>query len=595
MQTPSSALSTPARHLYPKSHWPLLAPFVVGDRWDPKHVFLLSADRWEVWRYAAESRRRDKGIYCFRFGTMRTFLQPYVKRYIYLKIIGSGVVRGSHFPLPYELKAAEDFLIANGIEALDGLADSSVFLAMWESMRRPDADGSPDSRSSAGHQERTRPFFAHLHREFSVPSDPPPTVIYRRRGTAEIAADSTQLIPPAVSRQLVMLLRQHREGSAVLDNHDHLRLCVLVVALALGLRAGEVLGIPRGSGDNGPLTTTDAKDGGTDLWCDYFPEKRGRRIPALVGRSWEDIGRYCISELMRYGDEVRDLAAPDEADCLILVSPVNGTFADRHNRLKWRTEFRTREQLGEEAVARGLGYNTFWSWLSGGTPSMAAMRRLGITVDGEADGEPYHLKLHQFRHTRSTQGAISNEVRHLALQRDLNHTSRDMHLQYQHGLSHLVRDLSEKEASGQLLGRGVEWMRVMRGSRDGDAGFAAGTPGAADLRFQLALSKNPGILQVNRVPCGYCTLPQGPTACPEMLKCLSAEEDGCAWFVTDPTDPDQLNELRERLNRTEREVLDATRSGRKVAADRLAIEASRMRSMLRRAEEMVQQASTAQR
>src|SRR5689334_20377895 len=79
-----------ARHQFPAEHWAELAPFVTGDRQDPKGLFCLADDVWEAWPYATNGRPTEAIRYRFCFGALQSFLKPYVKLYCYERLVGGG-------------------------------------------------------------------------------------------------------------------------------------------------------------------------------------------------------------------------------------------------------------------------------------------------------------------------------------------------------------------------------------------------------------------------------------------------------------------------------------------------------------------------
>ena len=69
-----------------------------------------------------------------------------------------------------------------------------------------------------------------------------------------------------------------------------------------------------------------------------------------------------------------------------------------------------------------------------------------------ADGEIYQMRTQQARHTRQTALAQDPAISPLTLQRDLNHTSRDAQMIYQHHLKGENAKLREQIAQHQLHG-----------------------------------------------------------------------------------------------------------------------------------------------
>src|SRR5918911_2213159 len=162
-------------------------------------------------------------------------------------------------------------------------------------------------RHAISRQERTRPFWLFLSRQFNCPMMVPSVSPYVREWNVEMIADERYLIPDVVIAQLVNRLGLHREGKAILNRYHHLRLCVLVLATCLGRRIDEILNAPRGFGPDGPLTRYPHRDGPPEggLWFEFSPNKGGPENRAYVSPEWEDVVYYCVRSLVYYSDEVR--------------------------------------------------------------------------------------------------------------------------------------------------------------------------------------------------------------------------------------------------------------------------------------------------
>jgi len=196
--------------------------------------------------------------------------------------------------------------------------------------------------------------------------------------------------------------------------------------------------------------------------------------------------------------------------------------------------------------------------------------RWGITEDGEADGEIFHLRTHQARHTRQSAIARDPQVSLLARQRDLNHTSRDMQFAYQHTLREQNQALLEKARAGRLWGPALSWLTTILDmslqNEKPPSQFQEGHPSALNARWRNLIANNPQLLQFNRVPCGYCALPQGPEGCREYMNCTEAQEGGCQWFLTDPEDELMLIQITTRAHTHQQRAEESRASGRTVQA-----------------------------
>ncbi|HLZ56516.1 MAG TPA: hypothetical protein VKR06_06165 [Ktedonosporobacter sp.] len=184
----------------------------------------------------------------------------------------------------------------------------------------------------------------------------------------------------------------------------------------------------------------------------------------------------------------------------------------------------------------------------------------------------------------------------LVRQRDLNHTSRDMQLVYQHHLRLENAKLRERIAQRQLHGLGANWLEQCLGLVEPDApsAFREGLPTMADARWRALIVNNPQFLQANRVSCGLCAFPQGPAGCPEFLHCTEATDEGCAWFLTDPNDVQMQRELQERANEHRAKQQESRAAGRTVQAHKYGVMAERTECLrdeaLQKASDEVRQA-----
>src|SRR5437588_794226 len=100
-----------------------------------------------------------------------------------------------------------------------------------------------------------------------------------------------------------------------------------------------------------------------------------------------------------------------------------------------------------------------------------------------------------------------------------------------------------------------------------------------DARWRTLIANNPQLLQFNRVPCGYCALPQGPEGCREYLNCTEAQEGGCQWFLTDPEDERMLIQISKRTRQHRCQAEASAEAGRTVQAGKYEVLARRSEAM----------------
>jgi uncharacterized membrane protein len=412
----------------------------------------------------------------------------------------------------------------------------------------------------------------------------------------EIGLDESAVIPDLVITQLMNKLALHREGMCMLNRFHHLRLCILVLNICLGRRITELLLAPRGKGSDGPLTTYPARGKGkTDgLWFRYEPNKDGPQNQVHVSSEWHDLVHYCVKTILYYSDEVRHLALPSEQHLFILISEWNLTYA--HSGLSLATEHdtdyeyrhlnkqnRKRSLQKAQKTANPMMYDTFITWLAGNGSgennhhAPAIFQQWNITVDGSDGGEIYHMLTHQARHTRQSVLAQDPTISPLTLQRDLNHTSRDAQMIYQHHLKQENTKLREQIAQHQLHGLGTYWLEQCLGLVEPGAhpAFRPGATTLADPRWRALIVNNPQFVQANRVSCGMCALPQGPAGCQDYMNCTETNDDGCVWFLTDPNNVEMQTELQERANEHRAKQQESMAAGRTVQAQKYGIMAER--------------------
>ncbi len=582
-------------HEYPLAHWQVMSRFLEGEEHDPRNFFRLADDLWNAWPYAKSGRPTEAARYRFHFGHLRSFLKPYVKWYCYQRLISSGKSLTTYAAaLPYYLTTTDTYLCTHDIHSLEELADPSVFAALWESLVKPhDTNQGPRPVKAVKTQLSTRAFWEHLRVHFEAPTVIPPNAPHVWRMPVEQTLDERQVIPIPVIGQLINRLALHRDGKDVLSCYDHLRLCVLILVLCLGRRIDEVLAAPRGQGVDGPLSTYPAKGNPVEeaLWFQFHPNKQGPREVVYISPEWRDITRYCVHTLISYSDEVREWAPATEQPLLILVSSRNRTSGS------WTTRLRPSERekghphkkrmAARKLSVTGLSQAAFTTWLNGRKQPkeelMGALERWKITVDGSDDGPIYLLRTHQARHMRQSALAKDPHLPLLTRQRDLNHRHRDMQFAYQHTLKEQQQALLEKAKAGALFGLATSWLAdvctVRRSTEpqteEAASSFQSGSPALLDERWRTLIARSSYFLQFNRVPCGYCALPQGSEGCMEYMNCLEATDEGCQWFVTDPENEHLLIEIQDRVSSQKLVQKNSLEAGHVVQAQKYEVLARR--------------------
>jgi|GEM_PF-1665899 len=589
-------------HRYPMSHWSELSRFVEGDERDPRDLFYLADDVWDAWPYAAHGISTRPGHYRFRFDRLHSFLKPYIKWYCYQQLLAKdGKLSRDTTILPSIFRRTDTYLIEHHCECADDITLESDFRDLWNAQLLPQKnDDAAASRARVRLQRPTRPFWKHLRSRFGFPHVVPPIAPHQQFRLTESAFDEHQVIPMAVINQLGNKLALHRDGRERLNRFHHLRLCVLMLSLALGRRIDELLTAPRGTGQEGPLAYYPARGKGPKgaLWFEYSPNKQGPQDRVHVSSKWEDVTMYCVKELIRYSDEVRDAAPKEAQHLLILISHWNLTAGPRAIRAFPReniedfrfpgkdTDAQLQRQMPKDATT--LSYSALYIWLhshtvGGGRKPLqqipGILQRWKITVDGTPDGEIYQLRTHQARHTRQSAIARDPHVPLLARQRDLNHVDRNMQVHYQHIASQQNEILLEKANNGQLVGPAMEWFAILFGtdyqSSDRRSLFRPGQPKPLPPRWHNLVQNNPQFMQFNRVPCGYCSLPQGPAACDDYLNCTTAEDGGCRWFLTDPGNAGMLIQITQTAHRYRQQEQESATAGHVVQAGKYAVLAHR--------------------
>jgi hypothetical protein len=299
----------------------------------------------------------------------------------------------------------------------------------------------------------------------------------------------------------------------------------------------------------------------------------------FISPEWEDVALYCVRTLIKYGDEIRPHAPPEERGLLILVSRLNSTYgrcaqAQDYDEKIIVIKHTDRDEVTDATVyqAQGLAYPTFYSWLTKGGKVKGILKRWGITEDGLADGPAYQLSPGFTRHSRQNALALDPHVSTPALQRDLNHREADTHLTYQHCLGEANDSLLKKIKEGKLMGRGAEWLSELLGLETQTSprhhAFKPGCPSPIPPRVLALIKSNLEFVRHNRVPEGICVSPQGPGGCAEFLNCTSGAEGGCHCFAVDVDDPQMLRALNDKAAEERRLQQESASAGKVVQAQK---------------------------
>lgn len=575
---------------YPVKHWKRLSRFAVGGERDPRGLFRLTDDKWELWPYAMNGTPSRAGSFRIHFGRFRTFIKLYLKWYCYSKLLENAGSMTSGLPsFSRALARADRYVNEQGFRSIDEITTSAAFQSLWDAQIKTHAgNGLPLPRSAVAIQASTRAFWLKLGAEFGVPYRVPRTAPHTQVKPAVFAADRSKVIPEHVIRQLSNRLGLHREKKEPLRRFDHLRLCVLMLAVCLGRRINEVLLAPRGSGADGPLSRLPSESGSPEgsLWFQFLVNKGGPADRVFVSPEWEDIALYCVRELAKYSDEVRQHAAPEERRQLIVVSPLNATYG------KYSVTMSNEEEItviqgpdvcggtgGAVYQAYGLTSVAYRWWLNGNGKVKGVFKSWGITVGGTPDGPAYRLLPDYTRHSRHSALAVDPNVSSLALQRDLNHREADTQIAYQHSLDETNDSLLEKIKAGKLMGPGAEWLAEVLGLETQASperhAFKPGRPSPVPPRVLALIRNNPEFVRRNRVPQGICASPHGPTGCSEFLNCTSAAEGGCHCFMTDVDDPQMLQALNGQAAEERRLQQESISAGKVVQAQKRDTQARR--------------------
>lgn len=542
----SSSRGTPSKHSYPAEHWIDLRRFAEGDEKDPKGLFRLADDCWPAWKYSERGRPSNSWHYRFNFTGLRSWLKLYIKLYCYNNLIGrGGRLGGGAALLPYRFERADRFIIEHKIISPSGLMLPGVFDGLWEAQLAPPPSGGwppgPLPQSAVEIQITTHSFWKEMRARYGVPAIVPPVARYRKKTPSELGVDESKLIPDAVIAQLVNKLALHRDGIVPLNPFNHLRLCVLILVICLGRRVEEVLGAHRGAGSDGPFKRYPCRRRGEEeaaegLWFRFRPNKEGPSDLVYVSPEWEDLALYCVRHLVAYSDTVRDFAAPEERDLLILTSTWNwtaGAFARRalppggghdFTRCGGARGGRTRPRNPHKKyLATGLSYPSFCDWLNGyyhgsGEWRWGVMQEWNVTEGGSTGDTAYRLLTGQARHTRQSEIARCPGVPLLARQRDLNHTDPGMQKYYQHVLNQENEELMSAVMKSPLRGHDMEWLKDLLCTggveeSDDQSPYREGLVRLSTPRWRKLVESNRLYFESNAVEKGTCDTARGPSGC----------------------------------------------------------------------------------
>jgi hypothetical protein len=602
---------------YPAAHWERLRSFVPGMTLAPDldSPFDLAADIWEGWQHSVSPRKVEAARYRYRFDSLRSFIKPYAKCVCYQMFLAkTDGISTSDAALPHALRRFDTYFVNHGITELHQIASRAAFKLVWDAMVRPPPGWQPGELLPAGavrQQEVTRQFWCQMQELFGAPLHIPTVAPHMRRNRISAGLDEERPVPDAVFAQFVNVLALHRDGVQKLNPFDHARLCVTCLAGVIGRRVSELLGAPRGQGKNGPLRlrprlpgeppapaegTFDtapaegalAPVGGEQprkspkaLWFTFDPRKKGPEHEVYISPEWEDLTRYCVGELVRYGDEVRHLvSSPEERELLILISGSTHTRGGPASRAAEGVPFARDRRSGTLAAARAtaLSYSALINWFNGSWTKEGQrpgiLERWKITEDGTPDTPVYHLVTHAFRHGRANALSADASIPITALRDDLNHNPAwlDMQRAYQHTRRRHDDVLREKLTSGELVGPAVAYLKDLLGvTVEGERRFVLGVPGLMTSWLRERIAMNSRFMKLTRVRCGICALPGGPQQCPAYLACLEAKDGACDWFLTDAAHAPMILEIEERTAQHEAAERASRAIGRQIEAEKHAV------------------------
>jgi len=542
---------------FPPMHLEKIGRFIAGEEMDAKRLFRLTDDLWPVGPYA-NAAEMDASRYNLRFTRYRSFLLPYVKAHLYDTFIVSGHLTQTAGGHARALASLDTIAVDMRLTSLFDLASSTTMDAIEQRLDGAQWRVVPANR-----------FLQWCTAEFGVPARQRPMRIHHRE-RPPAAYDESRLVPVPVRRQVDNVLRLHRAPRAKgatyrpLHRYDHMRVCILVLLIATGRRMGEMRLVPRCSGAEGPLVRKPT--GG--LWLRFRPEKHGPGDEVYISPEWEDVVTYAVRKLIGYSDPVRHRARPAEQGLLILGA---------------RSAKTRRNGPGPDVA--GVSHGSFEQWANGGNSGWTTdarrfpgfFARFGITVEGTSDSAIYHFRSHAARHTRQTALVETGEVPAIAAQFDLNHRNPDMQAAYQHHGRALRDRLVRLADEGRLAGPAAAVVRAVSG---GDANMVFGQPKLMDGRWRDLVARSPQLIEFTRVPVGYCTLAQGPSACLEMMQCTTAADRGCQHLLTDPEDVEGLNVIAREVVQARDIAAQAQSAGRRIQAEKHTVIAERAEAVI---------------
>lgn len=532
-----TAPGSPETKPYPSDHWVLLSRFVEGVEHDPQGQFNLAEDEWDARRYAAAVYPPDARLYKFPFRSLKSWLKPYVKFYCYQRLLGkAGAHSTRDAKLPHHLSRADHYITENKIKSLDEFVIPGKFEGLWAAQLTHTEEKGRErlTANDVWVQKRTRSFWLYISSVFGSPRHVPPVAPYTDKPLADVGTEVEKLIPDPVIRQLVNILALHRDGIEPLNRHHHLRLCVLLLLICVGRRVTEVLAAPICEGPEGPLERYPCRavggdDGGVAgeaLWFRFTPNKNGRSDRVYISPEWEDLAYYCVHQLIRYSDEIRHLASPEEQQLLILVSAANLTEGDRASHSEAQPEQTWQGITAEnnnKGRAKGLSYAQFNAWLNGRKPVIngivrnhpGVLEKWHVMTDGSAESPHYIMNTGYARHTRQSALASNPQIPLTARKRDLNHQSLNTQSAYQHVLQEENESLAANIMKGTLHGRNMSSLDELLGlSTDGQQ--VNNGPKLVTLlspSMEALIKKNPLYFERNIVDLGLCLDGAGSEFC----------------------------------------------------------------------------------
>jgi len=132
-------ISTPPdTHRYPASHWNEINQFVTGDKRDPKDLFYLADDVWDILPYAAHGLPSKPGDFRLRFGRLHSFLKPYVKWYCYQYLLAkNSILSKTIIAFPSVISRADAYLVDHHYKSPDDITSEDNFRMLWNAQLLP--------------------------------------------------------------------------------------------------------------------------------------------------------------------------------------------------------------------------------------------------------------------------------------------------------------------------------------------------------------------------------------------------------------------------------------------------------------------------